>query len=155
MPSTTKRFSAVVHKLGINPCVDVPHNLAIELLRSAGRRAGPIPIQGKVNRTPVTATVVKYRGVWRLYLNTEMRRRAGVEPEDVVAVSIRFDPAPRLLKVPTALRAALSKNKAARARWEQLAPSHRRQYLAYLGSLKRKESVDRNVRKTIRSLLTG
>jgi hypothetical protein len=38
MPNTPKRFSALVHKVGINPCVDVPEKLVVELLRAAGKK---------------------------------------------------------------------------------------------------------------------
>ena len=153
MPKTTERFLAVVHKVGINPCVDVPEHAVSELLRSAGKNGGPVPVQGTVGQTPITATVVKYQGAWSLYLNTEMRRNAGVDANDVVDVSIRFDPKPRVLPIPVDLRLALRDNKRAKAKWEQLAPLHRREFLGYLNSLKTKESLHRNVKKTIRLLL--
>jgi hypothetical protein len=147
-----KRFSAVVHKVGINPCVDVPASVVSDLMRSASKKAGPVPVVGKVDETPLTATVVKYQGAWRLYLNAEMRRAAGVDVGDEVELFLRFDPRPRILPVPAALRSALRTTPAAKAKWQQLAPSHRREYLAYLNSLKTKESLERSVEKTLRSL---
>lgn len=153
MARQIQRFFAVVHKLGINPCVDVPESIVTELLRAARKTSGPVPVRGTIDKTPMTATVVKYRGAWRLYLNTEMRRNAGVDVGDTIAAALRFDPTPRSLPVPTELLLALEKNRAAKTTWEQLAPSHRREFLAYLNSLKTKESLERNVSKTIRLLL--
>ena len=125
------------------------------LLRSAGRRSGPVPVEGTVDGTPIRATVVKYQGAWRLYLNLEFRRAARVGIDDVVDVSLRFDPKPRVLPIPAALRGALARNSAAKAKWERLAPSHRKESLAYLNALKTKASLGRNVRKTLRRLLEG
>ncbi len=153
MPKTSQRFPAVVHKLGINPCVDVPVPVVSKLLQAAGRMRAPVPVRGSVNGTPIKATVVKYAGAWRLYLNGEMRQNAGVQVGDRVDVSVRFDPAPRVLAVPLELRAALKQNANAREKWDALAPSHRREFLAYLNSLKTKESLARNVRNTVRLLL--
>jgi hypothetical protein len=146
-------FPAAVHKLGINPCVDVPASVVTRLLRAARRTSGPIPVKGTVERTPIVATVVKYQGEWRLYLNTEMRRASGVDVGDTVAVALRFDPAPRVLSLPPLLRQALGKNQRARTIWNGLAPSHRREYLLYLNSLKTPESLARNVKKIIRRLV--
>jgi hypothetical protein len=146
-------FRAVVHTLGINPCVDVPWPVVARLLRAARRTSGPLPVKGAIDRTPIIATVVKYQGDWRLYLNTAMRRASGVDVGDTVAVALRFDPAPRVLPVPTPLRQALGKNLRAKTIWDGLAPSHRREYLLYLNSLKTRESLERNVKKVIRLLV--
>jgi hypothetical protein len=37
-------FPAVVRKLGINPCVDVPGPVVARLLRAARKTSGPIPV---------------------------------------------------------------------------------------------------------------
>lgn len=47
---TAKRFSAVVHKVGINPCVDVPAHVISDLLRSAGKKGAPVPAEGESTR---------------------------------------------------------------------------------------------------------
>ena len=147
------RFPATVHKLGINPCVDVPEPVVTQLLRAARRTSGPVPVRGTINKTPIVATVVKFQGDWQLYLNIEMRRASGVDVGDTVAVALRFDPVPRLLPIPAPLRQALGKNKRAKTTWDGLAPSHRREYLLYLNSLKTTESLERNVKKVIRLLI--
>ena len=146
------RFSATVHKLGINPCVDVPEPVVTRLLHAACRTSGPVPVKGTINQTPIVATVVKYQGAWRLYLNSEMRRVSGVDVGDTVTVTLSFDPRPRVLPIPKQLEQALGKHRKAKAIWDQLAPSHRREYLSYLNSLKTAATLERNVEKVIRSL---
>jgi hypothetical protein len=122
------------------------------LFRQAGKSKGPIPVRGTLNGKRFRQTVVKYQGAWRLYLNTEMRREAGVEVGDVARVEIEFDPAPRAAPMHPVLGRALAKNKAARVAFEKLRPSHQKEILRYLNSLKSEKSAARNVEKVIRQL---
>lgn len=151
-PSTLV-FTATVGKVDINPYVRVPDPVVAQLLQDANRTAGPIPAAGTLQGKPFSATVVKFRELWRLYLNTAMRRDASVEVGDTVVVEIWFDGASRREPMPPKLAAALSRNRRARQTFEKLAPSRRKEILRYLNSLKREETLERNVVKVIRFLL--
>lgn len=146
-------FSAKVYKLGINPCVDVPHDVLSKLQKQAGKTRGPISVRGKINGMEFRQTVVKYQGAWKLYLNTYMRQDAKVDVGDNVKIELEFDPNPRIVPVPDTLARALNKNKTAKAAWDKLPPSHRKEILSYLNSLKSKEALERNVQKVIRENL--
>lgn len=91
-----------------------------------------------------------YQGAWRLYLNTQMRHGASVDVGDIAKVKIEFDPARRVVPMHPVLGRALAKNKVARA--AKLRPSHQKEILRYLHSLKSEESAVRNVEKVIRRL---
>jgi hypothetical protein len=82
-------------------------------------------LRGALNEAAFTATVVRYSGAWRLYLNGRMRKDAGVDVGDRVRVSLAYDPVPRLPPIPDELRAALVKDARAKAAW-RLKPSSRR-----------------------------
>lgn len=148
------KFNAKIHKIGINPVVDVPESVVRRLLRDADKKNAPVQVTGTINgKTTFKNTVIKYRGAYRLPLNTQMRDEADVSVGDVVSFIISFDPKPRILPVPKELKTTLKKNKKAKEKWEKLPPSHRKEFLAYLNSLKTKESLKRNVDKIVKILL--
>ena len=145
-------FSATVRKIDINPYVKVPGPILRKLHQDAGKETGPIPVTGRLQGQPFSATVVRFRGMWRLYLNTAMRRDASVEVGDRVIVGVRFDSTLRTVPSPRKFTIALSKNKRARAAFQELTPSRRKEILQYLNSLKQPETLERNIRKVIRFL---
>jgi hypothetical protein len=153
MPTTPLTFSAKVHKLGINPCVDVPEKVVGALLRAAEKEKGPVQVKGALNNADFAATLVKYSGAWRLYLNTQMRKDADVGVGDTVCISLSYDPIPRMPPTPQELRKALSDNEQAKQVWRLQPSSRRREILAYLNSLKTQESLEHNVQKAVKMLL--
>lgn len=148
-------FVVKVHKLGINPCVDVPERIVNALLRDAKKQSGPVQVKGTLDGAAFETSVVKYSGGWRLYLNTQMRKDAGVDVGDIVHFTLQYDPVPRVRvpPMPETLRVALAKNKYAKERWHLQPRSRRKEILAYLNSLKTKESLERNVCKIIKMLV--
>ncbi len=81
-----KTFSAKILKIGINPYVLVPATVLKVLFEQAGKDKGPIPIKGTLNEKPFIQHLVKYSGKWRLYLNTPMRKAAGIDVGDMAIV---------------------------------------------------------------------
>jgi len=152
-----KRFSAVVRiVLGstprtLNPCVEVPAAVVASLMAESGRNQS-LPVTATLQGKPFKANVVKYRGAWRLYLNGTMRSSTGVEVGHRVKVTLRHDPKPRSTPMPPAFAAALSRDSRAKAAFEALAPSRRKELLRYLGNLKREESLRRNIGKMLKYL---
>ena len=147
-----KSFAAKIQIIGINPYVSLPQSVLEALFKQAGRSKGPIPVRGTLNGKQFTQTLVKYRGAWRLYLNTPMRRDAGIDVGDEAIVGIEFDPKPRIVPMPPEFAQALSKSREARAAFAKLAPSRQREILRYLNSLKTDESLVRNIEKVIQFL---
>ncbi len=145
-------FNAKVQRIGVNPYVRVPREVLEEVMRQAGRSKGPLAVRGRLNGSPFVQTVVKYRGVWRLYLNTAMRRAAGIDVGAVAWIHLWHDEAPRTVAMNPTLDRALARNPGARAAFEALAPSRQREILRYLGSLKAQATVDRNVTRILQRL---
>jgi hypothetical protein len=156
-PKPIKQFSAVVRiVLGstpwtLNPCVEVPPAVVAALKAESGRNQS-LPVKATLQGKPFEANVMRYRGAWRLYLNGVMRKRAGVKVGQRVKVSLRHDLKPRLTPMPPAFAAALSKDRRAKAAFEALAPSRRKELLRYLGNLKREESLRLNIGRMKRYL---
>jgi hypothetical protein len=146
-------FSSRIFKIGINPVVNVPQRVLKELFKQAGKTRGPIPVKGKLNGKAFTQTVVKFQGAWRLYLNTPMRKAAGIDEGDMAHVEINFDSKPRLTPMHPQLKALLSKNKKAKQVFEKLSPYRQKEISRYLNNLKSEESVKKNMEKVIAHLL--
>lgn len=144
-----QEFTATIGNLGVNPYLTVPWSVS-----AAFGRQGNIPIKGTIDDCPITATLTPTGNGWhRLYINTEMRRGAEVAEGDMVTFALELDTGSRELPVPEALVRAFESNEAAKTVWENMPPSHRREYLAYLNSLKKPETLERNVHKVIAALL--
>jgi hypothetical protein len=124
-----QEFSATITKVGINPCVEIPQ----EASEAFGRR-GNIPVSGTLNGLPISSTLVP------------------VGVGDTVTVSLDIDPEPREIPVPKELQKALEGNPEAKKAFNGLTRPRRRDILAYLNSLKRKESLERNVKKVLDEL---
>jgi hypothetical protein len=121
----TVSFSASVHRLGINFCVDVPALVVAALLRAAKKKAGPIPVKCRLGATQFMSTVLKYRGDWRLYLNAPERRSAAIDAGDSIKLKLTFDAVPRMPPMPIAFRKSLANNETASRKW-RLQPSAKR-----------------------------
>jgi hypothetical protein len=142
-------FKAEILLIGSNPYVVVPDAILNALFEKAGRNKGPIPIWGKLNRKIYRQTLVRYRGAWRLYINSVILLNSPKRIGDVVEISIDLDPADRTVKTPSALILALNRNRTARKAFSELTPSRKKEISRYIGSLKTKEAVERNVKRAV------
>ena len=148
-----KPFRARIQIIGVNPYVSVPADRLVLLFKQAARTRGPIPVCGELDGHAFRQTLVKYAGAWRLYLNTPMRKAANKDVGQSVMVNLGFDPNPRLVPMSPAFKRALAKDLAAKTVFESLAPSRKKEILRYLGSLKRQDTLRRNVDIVIAHLL--
>jgi len=143
-----EEFKAAIKKEGINPYVEVPKPVA----GSFGKR-GYIYVEGKVNEFPIEATLVpKSGGRYYLHINGEVRKGAGVDTGDTITVTLEESDGPRTLPMIPEFQKALDLNPKAKANYERMPPSHRREYLAYLSYLKTPEALHRNIKKAIRMI---
>jgi hypothetical protein len=147
-------FSAKIFKIGINPYVLIPATILKEIFKQAEKNKGPIPVCGTINEKKFTQTLIKYSGKWRLYLNTPMRKSAGIDVGDIANIEISFDPGDRTTPMHPKLKSALEKNKKALAEFNNQVPSRKKEILRYINSLKTEESLERNIKRAI-GFLTG
>ena len=147
-------FTADIKKIEINPYVRVPRAVLSAVFEQAGRSRSPIPVKGTLGGKAFRQTLVRYRGAWRLYLNTPMRRAAGVDVGDAVEVTLAFDSSDRTIPMNPALHAALARTAGARAAFEALLPSRKKEINRYLNGLKTAEARSRAVTNVL-SLLAG
>jgi uncharacterized protein YdeI (YjbR/CyaY-like superfamily) len=148
-----KSFKAEIYIIGINPYVLIPENVLEYIFTQAGKDKGPVPVRGTINGFEFIQTLVKYRGMWRLYLNTPMRKSCGKDVGDVVKITLEHDAKERIITMHPDLEAALKRNKKAKTIFDQLPPSRRKEIVRYINALKTEESRARNIKKAIQFLL--
>jgi len=96
-----------------------------------------------------------YQGEWRLYLNGPMRKIAGKDVGDRIALSVEFDPAPRQEPITPELGRALDRDAAAQQAFLALAPSRQKEILRYLNRLQTAATLQANVDKVLLFLRGG
>ncbi len=142
-------FKAKIDIIGINPFVFVPGRILKAIFKQAGADKGPIPIRGTINTRPYQQTLVRYRGDWRLYINTIMLEKSPKRIGETIVVTLEFDPSDRTIEPHPRFVKALAKNRKAKRTFENLSPSIRKEIVRYISHLKTEESIDRNVVKAI------
>jgi hypothetical protein len=150
---SVQKFKARIDIIGINPFVFVPDKILRAIFRQAATDKGPIPIQGTVNGYAYQQTLVKYRGDWRLYINTTMLKDSPKRIGETVEITIGFDASDRTIKAHPKLVAALSTTPGAQEAFDDLAPSRQKEIVRYLSHLKTDASVEKNVSRAIDFLL--
>jgi hypothetical protein len=146
-------FQAELKIIDINPYVEVPERILAAVFKQAGKNKGKIPIHGAINAVPYKQTLVRFRGEWRLYVNTKMLNRSPEKIGTRLKVSIEFDPSDRTIAHHPKWQAALAEHPAAKTIFDQLRPSLQLEIVRYIANLKTEAGVDRNVVKAIDFLL--
>ena len=146
---TVASFSAIIKIIGVNPYILLPQNVLREVFKQAGKDKSPIPVKGKINGHSYQQNLVRYKSKWRLYLNTPMRKAAGIDVGDSGNFEIEYDSGPRTIAIHPKLEAALLENKKVKTAFDSLTPSRQKEIIRYINFLKTEESVDRNISKVI------
>ncbi len=146
-------FQATLDIIGINPFVFVPDEILQAIFAQAGKDRGYIPVRGLINNRGYRQTLVKYKGDWRLYVNTIMLKDSPGRIGELVRISIEFDPESREIEPPASFVQALMQEPQAKDVFDGLPPSRRKEIVRYLANLKTPDSLERNVKKAIGFLM--
>ena len=120
-----------------------------------GEGAKRFPVRATINGYSWRTTVTRMRGEFLLGLSREVREAAGVQAGDTVDVAIELDSEPREVDVPEALAAALARDEGARAGFESLSFTHRKEYARWIAEAKRDETRERRVKQALEMLREG
>ena len=122
---------------------------------AVGEGAKRFPVVATVNGHTWRTSVTRMGGEFLLGLNRSVREAAQAQAGDSVEVSIELAHAPREVEVPDALARALAADAAARAAFEALAYSRRKEYARWIETAKREETRDRRVAEVLERLREG
>ncbi len=128
--------------------VEVPPEI-VEALGGKGR----IPVAVTFDGVPYRGSIVRMGGRAVLGVQKAIMAVAGVSVGDTLTVVVRNDEAPRQVEVPEDLAESLARNDSARAAFEGLSFSHKREYVRSITDAKRPETRARRVELTIQQLV--
>jgi hypothetical protein len=143
-------FKAKIYKVGINPCVKVPHSITDKMTPEKGY----IRISGKIESYDFTQTLVPVKNEgYRLYVNGPMLKGGDVKVGDTAKFSIaqNFTRKTQAYKMPKEFKKELDDNGLYQA-FQQLTAARQKDVLKYLSALKSEEALTRNIAKVIRQL---
>jgi hypothetical protein len=130
----------------ITPPVDVPEFF--------GTRAR-VPIHGTINGYLFRSSLMPCGGRHMMPVNSTLCRGAGVKPGDHVEVVMERDEEKRTVDAPPLLQKELAKNKAARANWDKLSFTHKKEMAQSILGAKQEETRTRRLAKIMDVLKTG
>ncbi len=142
------RFRAVVEPPEPMRGLEVPR----EVVDALGGGARP-PVTIRINGHSWRSRVAIMRGRHLLGLSNANRKAAGVAVGDEVEVELELDAEPRLVVEPPDFARALDANPVARAAYDRLAQSHRREHVRAIESAKKPETRARRIEKAVAMLL--
>ena len=118
---------------------------------AVGEGAKRFPVVATVNGYTWRTSVTRMGGEFLLGLNREVRQGAGVDAGDVVDVVVEFDAAPRDVEVPE----ALATEPVAKAAFDGMAFTHRKEYARWVADAKREETRQRRAQQALEMIRSG
>jgi hypothetical protein len=128
--------------------VVVPIEIALDADLRHGQR-----VRGAVNGVPYRSSLMMYGGVFHLGVHKATLADAGVTAPASVTVTIERDAEPLPADiVPDDLARALDRSAKARAAWETLRPSLKREHVKSVRDAKKPDTRERRLAKIVASL---
>lgn len=141
-------FSAVLELHGKTATgIEVPASV-VEALGSGKKPKVVVTINGYSYRS----TVAVYGGVYMLPVAAENRVGAGIEAGQTIEIDLTLDTQPREVTVPDDLAAAMDAAPGARAKFESLSYSNKKEHVVQVESAKTQETRERRIAKVLQSL---
>src|SRR4051794_27856561 len=145
------RFTTTLAQRGPAAAIILDDDQVAEL----GEGARRFPVRASVNGYTWPTTVARMHGEFLVGLSRATREAAGVEAGAAVDVELERDTSERVVDVPRALADALANDGAARAAFDRLAYTHRKEYARWISEAKRDETRERRVAETLERLREG
>ena len=145
--AAAKRFRVLLEKYENTEATAI--TIPFDVKEAFGTRAR-VPVRGTVNGFPFRSSVFpKGDGRHYMVVNKETRAGAKVKGGETVSVVMERDDEPRTVEPPAELARALKGNKEARAAWEKLSYTHRKEYARSVEEARRPEARRRRVEKAV------
>jgi hypothetical protein len=113
------------------------------------------PVVCTVNGHEYRSRLMVYGGKTWLGLTNAFRTQLRVADGDELEVEIERDDAPREVELPPELRQELDADDEARAAFEKLSFTHRREYAEWIAGAKRADTRERRIARALEMLRSG
>jgi hypothetical protein len=127
--------------------LEIPERV-VDALGGGSRPPVIITVNGHTWKSRVTIM----RGRYLLGLSNANRRAAGVSTGDEVEVEVQLDAEPRVVVEPEDFARALDADPAARAAYDRLAYTHKREHVLAIEGAKKAETRERRIEKALEML---
>jgi Bacteriocin-protection, YdeI or OmpD-Associated/Domain of unknown function (DUF1905) len=149
--SAVKRFRALVERGEGSVCAI---QIDFDVEQAFGKR-GRVPVRGTLNGAPFRGSLFPMGGCHFMVVNRHLRAAAGVRGGETVPVSMERDDEPRTISPPADFARALKGDDEARATWDKLSYTHRREHVEHIEEAKRPETRQRRIEKSVALLAAG
>jgi hypothetical protein len=122
---------------------------------TVGEGAKRFPVVATVNGYTWRTSVARMGGEFMVGLSKEVRAGAGVQAGDSVTLELKLDTEPRTVEVPPALAEALDADPEAKATFEGLAFTHRKEFARWIDEAKQEQTRERRVTQALDMIRTG
>jgi|SRR5208283_3430783 len=146
-----KKFRAKAEAAGPNNAwcfIGVPFNVA-EVWGTRGR----VAVKGTINGFAFRTNIQPMDGRHLLTFNKELQAGAKAKAGDMVSIVMERDTEERIVKAPEELTKAFRKSKEAKALWDKLAYTHRKEFAQWISGGKQKETRERRAEKAVGMIL--
>jgi hypothetical protein len=150
--SPVKSFRALVERKEGSAVCSIHFPFDVE--QTFGAR-GHVPVRGTLNGAPFRSSIFKMGGRHFMVVNRKLREASRVSGGETVPVRIERDTEPRVVNPPADFARALKANQEARAAWDKLSYTHRREHVEHIEDAKRPETRQRRIEKSTALLADG
>lgn len=110
------------------------------------------PVRVSINGYSFKSTIAVYGGRYYVPVRRERREAAGVEAGDLVQVTVAPDSEVRTVEPPAELAAAFAKDGLAKAQWERLSYTHKKEHTEAILQAKKPETRARRIQNILKKL---
>jgi hypothetical protein len=146
------RFKAKIQgkEAGVVAAITPP----VDVAETFGTR-GRVPVRGTINGFPFRSSLVPCGGPHMMPVNKALREGAGAGPGDLVEVVMERDVEERTVEAPPELKKELAKSKTARANWEKMSFTNKKEMANCIREAKQEETRVRRLAKVMGILTSG
>ena len=146
-----KKFKAKAHPAGPNNAwcfLELPFDVS----KVWGTR-GRVRVKGTINGFPFRTNIQPMDGRHLLTFNKQLQAGAKAKPGDTVAVVMDRDTEEWAIDPPAELAEAFRHSKDAKALWDKLAYTHRKEFAQWISGAKQEETRERRAAKAVSMML--
>jgi hypothetical protein len=146
------RFKARIQgkEAGVVAAIEPP----FDVKETFGTR-GRVAVRGTINGFAFRSSLMPMGGCHMMPVNKALCRGAGAEPGHIVEVVMERDVEERLVEAPPELKKELAKNKTARANWEKMSFTNKKEIANCIREVKQDETRVRRLAKVMGILKSG
>ena len=112
-----------------------------------------IKVKATINSISFKTTLMPHgNGLHFMILNKEIRDKLKVTLGDQIEVKLEADTTPTEIIIPEDFQEVLYTNATANSFFEQLAPSHKKEYIAWISEAKKEETRQRRILQAVEKL---